>query len=291
MKLTKPAQAVGLRSLSPVFGGPWQDPRRPSELEGRALFPDNTAQPALGKKGRRTMRWSRLLWATITGVCVLVPGSARADGLLYQLPEDGSWVRFEFQYTFKLDGMEKAGQGTGTMTMASVGKAAEGSEPCRWIEFKVQLKDVGPEQVLIRKLLIPEKYLKKGENPTEHVVRGWAKFNNEAVERAVPVHGRWPAYLAGPFQDEKKLDQELLESKLGALKCEGVTGWIQYKEGDVHMKGTFETRVNQKAPFGVMASRMQFEMKRDGKVLQTVDGTATLTDLGKDAKTILPDHN
>ena len=236
------------------------------------------------------MRWSCLLWATLAGVGVLSAGIARADGLLYQLPEDGTWVRFEAQYTFKVDGMEKPGQGSGTMTMASVGKAVEDSEPCRWIEFKVQLKDIGPEQILIRKLLIPEKYLTKGENATEHVVRGWAKFNDEAVARAVPVHGRWPAYLAGPLQDEKKLDKLLVESKLGALKCEGVTGWIQYKEGDVHFKVTFETRRHEKAPFGVVSCRMQFEMKRDGKVLQTVDATMKFIDFGKDAKTLLPDH-
>jgi hypothetical protein len=231
-----------------------------------------------------------LLWATLTGVCVLVPGSARADGLLYRLPEDGSWVRFAFQYTFKLDGLEKAGQGKGTMTMASVGKAVEGPEPCRWIEFRVRLKDIGPEQILIRKLLIPEKYLKKGENPTEHVVRGWAKFKNEAVGRAVPVHGRWPAYLAGPLQGEKKLDQQLVESKLGALRCAGVTGWIQYQEGDLHTKVTFETRLHEGAPFGVVSGRMQFEVKRDGKVQQTIDATAKLIDFGKGAKTALPDH-
>src|SRR5262245_18466861 len=236
------------------------------------------------------MRWSRLLWATVTGVCVLFPGIAGADGLLYQLPEDGSWVRFELQYTFKLHGMEKPGQGTGTLTMASVGKVVEGAEPCRWIEFKVQLKDIGPEQILIRKLLIPEKYLKKGENATEHVIRGWAKFNNEAVERAVPVHGRCPAYLAGPLQDEKKLDQQLVESKLGALECEGLTGWIRYKEGDLHTKVTFETRLHEKAPFGVVSCRMLFEVKRDGKVQQTIDATAKLSDFGKDAKTALPDH-
>src|SRR5262245_9889194 len=236
------------------------------------------------------MRFYLLVSATVIGVCLLYPGISRAEGLLYQLPEDGSWVRFEVQYTFKLDGMEKPGQGTGTLTMASVGKAVEGPEPCRWIEFKVQLKDIGPKQILIRKLLIPEKYLKKGENPTGHVVRGWAKFNDEAVERAVPVHGRWPAYLAGPLQDEKKLGRQLIESKLGALKCAGVTGWIQYKEGDVHMKVTFETRLHEKAPFGVVSSRMQFEMKRDGKVLQSVDATLKLLDVGKDAKTALPDH-
>src|SRR5262245_3407124 len=117
------------------------------------------------------MRSSLSFWATTIGASVLCAGMARADGLLYQLPEDGSWVRFEAQYTFKAEGMEKPGQGTGTLTMASVGKVVEGSEPCRWIEFELKLKDIGPEQVLIRKLLIPEKYLKKGENATEHVVR------------------------------------------------------------------------------------------------------------------------
>src|SRR5262249_45897375 len=159
-----------------------------------------------------------------------------------------------------------------------------------WIEFKLHLKDSGMEHTLIRKLLIPEKYLKRGENATEHVVRGWAKYDHEAVARAVPVHGRWPAYLAGPLQDERKLGKQLVESKLGALMCEGVTGWMQYKEGDVHMKVTFETRLHEKAPFGVVSCRMQFEMKRDGKVLQTVDATLKLTDFGKDAETALPDH-
>ena len=236
------------------------------------------------------MRHSRLLWATTSVVCVLSTGIAHAEGLLYQLPEDGSWVQFDAKYTFKTDGMEMPGEGTGTLKMASVGKAIEGSEPCRWIEFDVRLKDSGPEQILIRKLLIPEKYLKKGENATEHVVRGWAKFNNEDVQPAVPVHGRWPAYLAGPLQDEKKLDQQLVENKLGVLNCDGSTGWIQYKEGDFHTKVTFETRLHEKAPFGVVSCRMLFEVKRDGKVQQTIDATAKLTDFGKDAKTALPDH-
>src|SRR5262249_5549019 len=214
-----------------------------------------------------------LLLATIIGACVPCPGIARADGLLYQLPEDRSWVRFDARYTFKLDGMEQAGQGTGTLIMASVGKALEGSEACRWIEFKIHLKDSGMEHTLIRKLLIPEKYLKKGENPTEHVVRGWAKYDNEDVARAVPVHGWWPAYLAGPLQDERKLDKQLVESKLGALECEGVTGWIEYQEGDLHTRATFETRLHEEAPFGVVSSRMRFEVTRDGKVQRTIDAT------------------
>jgi hypothetical protein len=234
------------------------------------------------------MRISHLLLATIIGACVLGPEMARADGLLYQLPKDRSWARFAFQYTAKADGTEQAGRGT--MTMASVGHVREGSEACRWIEFEMRLKDGETEHIWIRKLLIPEKYLKQGENPTEHVVRGWTKSDNEDVERAVPIHGRWPAYLAGPFKDERKLDKQLVESRLGELQCEGVTGWIQYKEGDLSTKVKFETRLHEKAPFGVVRSRLQFEVTRDGKVQQTIDATLELTDFGTDAKTALPDH-
>src|SRR5262245_32953204 len=49
------------------------------------------------REERWKMRFSLVLAAFI-GACVLCPGIARADGLLYQLPEDRSWVRFDVQY-------------------------------------------------------------------------------------------------------------------------------------------------------------------------------------------------
>lgn len=233
------------------------------------------------------MRVSLLLWVVFISVCLADPVISSAEGLLYQLPEDGFWVRFDVQYKFNSEGLEQAGQGT--ITMASVGKTFESSEECRWIEFKVQLKDSGTEHTLIRKLLIPVRYLKKGENATEHVIRGWAKFDNEGVERAVPVHGRWPAYLAGPFQDEKKLDRQVVDGKFGRLMCEGVTGWIEFTEGDVHTKVTFETRLNEKAPFGVVSTRMLFEVKGAGPPY--IDATAQLADFGKGAESLLSGYN
>jgi hypothetical protein len=225
------------------------------------------------------------LWgAMLVAVGLLAPGICTAEGLLYQLPKDGSWVRFAVQYTYKSAGLELAGQGT--IDMASVGKIFEGSEECRWIEFNLHTKDSEGEHTLIRKLLISTKYLKKGQNATQHVIRGWAKYDSEDVERAVPVHGRWPAYLAGPFQDEKKLNKQLVDSKLGPLMCEGVTGWIQFTEGNIHTKVTFETRLHQKAPFGVVSTRMVFEVTTDGS-RYTIDSTAQLTDIGNGAESSL----
>jgi hypothetical protein len=46
----------------------------------------------------------------------------------------------------------------------------------------------------------------------------------------------------------------------------------------------------EKAPFGAVSGRMQFEVEHDGKVQQTIDATAKLINFGKDAKTALPDH-
>jgi len=112
---------------------------------------------------------------------------------------------------------------------------------------------------------------------------------NEAVERAVPVHGRWPAFLAGPLQDKKKLAKQLVDSKLGPLMSEGVTGWIQFTEGNLNTKVTFETRLHEKAPFGVVSTRMVFEVTGDGPP-HTIDTTAKLTDFGRDAQSTLPGY-
>ena len=48
------------------------------------------------REGRRKMR-SSLVLAAFIGARVPCPGIARADGLLDQLPEDRSWVRFDAQ--------------------------------------------------------------------------------------------------------------------------------------------------------------------------------------------------
>jgi hypothetical protein len=231
-----------------------------------------------------TMVAPRLSRGLLVAFGVLAPALGAAEGLLYQLPKDGSWVRFDLQYSYKSPTLELAG--TGTLYMASVGQVVEGSEECRWIEFDVRLKDSEGEHRLIRKLLIPTRYLKKGVNPTEHVIRGWAKFDNEDVEAAVPVHGRWPAYLAGPLQDEKVLDRQPVSSKLGSLVCDGVSGWIQFREGKINTKVTFETRLHKDAPFGVVSTRMFFEVTSDSPPY-TIDSTATLVEVGGGAQSIL----
>ena len=140
------------------------------------------------------MRTLRIL--TALTLVSLITGTARADGLLYQLPKDGSWVAFDFQTT---SGMKLSLQGA--LYMASVGQTTEGDDLCRWIELKWEATtNQGAEYTFLFKLLIPEKYLKKGESPLNHVVRVWRKSGDGDVRELEPsrIAGRLNRWLAGP---------------------------------------------------------------------------------------------
>src|SRR6267142_7092712 len=113
------------------------------------------------------MRWSTLVALTL----VLGASSARADGLIYRLPEDGTAVRFAMDFKVTHNGMEEAA--TGELVQRSVGKVDVDGKPCRWIEFKFMIDKGGQQFNMISKVLIPESALKAGENPGAHMVRGW----------------------------------------------------------------------------------------------------------------------
>ena len=212
----------------------------------------------------------------------------RAEGLFYQLPDDGAWARFDVRYTFRMSGQEQPGQQA--LTMSSVGAAREQSEECRWIEFRLEAREGDADRLWIRKLLIPTRYLKAGENPTLHVIRGWTRQDDGPIEPAVPVHGRWPAFLAGPLQDMKTLPPASVDTSLGRQMSEGVSGWIEFTEGKLHSKVTFETRLDPKAPFGVVATRMLFDVSGEDAPY-TIDAYARLAEMGTGAQSALPRHH
>ena len=217
---------------------------------------------------------------------MLAAPSALAEGLFYQLPPDGSWARFEAPWTYKAG--DQTLTGTQTLWMASVGEITENGERCRWIEFRLDAVEAGVKKFWIRKLLIPVRYLRRGENPTAHVIRGWTLQEDRGVEPAVAVHGRWPAFLAGPLEDRHVLPSATVKTSLGELSAEGETGWIAFDEGKTHSKVSFETRLHPTAPFGVLESRIIFEVTGEGGPY-TIDSRATLVATGTGAVTGLPD--
>ena len=233
-----------------------------------------------------------LCMATLTALLTLPAATARADGLLYQLPEDGAWVRFDMEVARERGGEQMTIKGS--MAMSSVGQTTIEGEKCRWIEVEMRMKRGEDERTFITKLLIPEKHLKKGEKPLDHVVKAWQKQGaGEARELKDPYSsnaGPLPAFLSGPLKDPKELDKELVESKLGKLQCAGLTGRAEFKQGQTDAKVTFHTRLHEKAPFGVVTCRMVYTGEREGQPPRSVTVTLKLTEVGDKATSKLPDR-
>jgi hypothetical protein len=243
-------------------------------------------------------------------ILALAAGAAQADGLLYQLPKDGAWARYEMEIAAKIE-MEIEGkideqemEASGSLRMASVGRTTEKGEPCRWIEVNLETKmktGEGKERVdkRIAKVLIPEKYLKKGESPLDHVVRAWHRRENggpgrEPRQLEDPKDANQtplPIVLAGPFKDVQQLEEVVVESKLGKLSCAGLTGHMEFKmRGDSTMQIKMENRLHPKAPFGVVSSRWIMQGTSDGGPAVEMTWNLKLSELGEDAKSELPDQ-
>ena len=209
----------------------------------------------------------------------LTAATARADGLLYQLPEDGAWAQFEVRITNRAGSTR-----TAQITMRSVGRVQE-NEACRWIELKLPIE----ESTQVVKLLVPEKYLKEGQAPLDHVVRGWRKLGDEVPVTLTNPHTFWLlVLLPGPLDNVKKLDREVVESKLGRLECEGLTGRTHVKEEDGYEEDlAYTIRRHPKAPFGVVSCRFECKVLFGGKLKDVVNFQLKLTDFGKEAESEL----
>jgi hypothetical protein len=97
--------------------------------------------------------------------------------------------------------------------------------------------------------------------------------------------------LPGSLTDAKKLPKKTIDSKLGKLECEGHTGTSTLEPGqDYKSEVTYETWVHDKAPFGVVASQVTSKTYHNGDYLREFTMTLRLIEVGKGAKTELPDN-
>ena len=222
---------------------------------------------------------------------------AGADGLLYQLPMDGTWATYDVVVKTRIDGHDMNIRQK--WRIASVGNVSEGGEPCRWIEFK---KDTKIESEFFPHtdheawtLLFPVKYLAKGESPMAHFLRGWHQFEKYAPEKITkPVEGRSTLLrliLSGPVKDTRKLEPVEVTSKLGKLSCEGVQGTVEVvlKTG-IKSKNTFMNRLHPRSPFGVVAGH--WALDRSGEETNSPPATLeiTLADFGDNASRQIPNE-
>jgi hypothetical protein len=223
-----------------------------------------------------------------------VTPTARADGLVYQLPADGTSVRYDTEVTF----VNSSGQQNmlkGSLSISSVGQTTVDDEKCRWIEFKNLTKTDQGERIVIGKVLIPEKDLGKGKSPGDHLIRGWIKQGD--METAItdlksqPGRMMLVGYLAGPAPNAKELDETEIDSALGKLKCAGVSGDQEFQRDSGSLSINFENRLHEKAPFGVVSATWKFERKTNGQTMGSGTVKMTLAEVNTTALTELPGKN
>ena len=116
------------------------------------------------------MKWPCLFGGML--ICLSAALPAHAQGLVWSLPEDGDWVRYEGTYS-QLVRRPNSPQGDlqlewrRYLTIKSVGEEmAEYNgemQPCRWLEFKTEtgkttegVLDAGPGGIRMYKVLVPE---------------------------------------------------------------------------------------------------------------------------------------
>lgn len=141
---------------------------------------------------------------------VVAVSDVHAQGLIWNLPPDGSWVRYEGTYS-QLVRRPNSTEGdltlewTRHLTIKSVGTSEETVDnevvPCRWLEIKVvtaqpaALLEPGPGGNRIYKILVPERSILGRVNDDANiivsfipVIRGYRKIGVEepqAIESGV----------------------------------------------------------------------------------------------------------
>jgi len=204
----------------------------------------------------------------LTALAVVACASqARGDGLIYQLPPDGGWVRYRYAEEGEVrlpatNDKERAGatkntpslpfKSSGSLRLSSVGQVIVDGEPCRWIELKFEVEigaklpdskaaKLAPKKEtrrIVVKLLIPEKQLAAGADPLAHVRRLYFKDGDRSVELIEDDKAKqyeidrfrpvFPKPAAKTAQLERQTG-EVLETGLGKLKCEKLTFVSDYE--------------------------------------------------------------
>lgn len=257
---------------------------------------------------------SRVLVSVMLVWCLYF-GQTRADGLIFQVPADGTWARFDAKEDAEHkvnDGPSKKASVIGTMTVSSVGQLTRNKQPCRWIELKAESKTEGVNPKTVLKMLIPEEYLKRGHDPLSHSLLTF--FNPKAgdAKKAPSVEShidkgfnriqyeidRFRPRFPVPLDAAKSMKRETVETPAGRFEdCEVIAGSSKYDgpllaDGRGVFSGTYRIVLHPKAPFGVVSLQGALEGREFSartEASMTIKSSLTLAAVGKDAVSALPD--
>jgi len=234
---------------------------------------------------------------SIVIACLIVPLAAtqraRADGLITQLPDDGSWAEFELKLTLTENDQKR--EHSAYLRLSSVGQVEHQGAKCRWVELQVsRTEPPTPDEIL--KILVPEESLKSGKVTAASLIRGWRKPADEDAteldkDRPRLKIGPLAMLLSGSLSDSPKPEKEDVEVEgLGSLACEKTTGKhdLPMSPSD-NLPADITLWRNSKGAFGTVKLRVHIVDKRSDRERDGVF-EAVQVKSGKDAKSAMPDR-
>jgi hypothetical protein len=219
----------------------------------------------------------RTLCSLFCMILALNPGGLRADGLICRLPSESTRVRYDLESTTELepDGPDVPGLATpkttsirGAITLSSVGRTRIDEQECRWIEIGREIPAQEVKSVL--KLLIPERYLVRAEDPFSHILRmdNWNRGGivkepeqiKDEPRKRYEIE-RFRGFFPEQLRDARSAGKRVIRTPLGPIECEGRVGNAELKPsplfpgtgGEWAWKGTIEVWENDRCPFGVVS--------------------------------------
>lgn len=199
--------------------------------------------------------------ALLLSAMFYMSATAHGDGLIFQLPADGTWAEFSGDGTAFVElelpkqilaGMDERGKQwiadmsgeqaiRSTIRISSVGGENYSRRACRWIELSGASTVTNKKTAHIQstdtqsiKMLIPELYLQRGHDPLDNAIfTFWNSkdadlagiANEKGFDRIRYEIDRFLPLFAPSLRDEKRLPIETIKTPAGEFRdCEVVSG-------------------------------------------------------------------
>ena len=231
----------------------------------------------------------RAIWprVSVVSLCLLWADSVQAQGLIHQLPPDGTSVRFQVAVTRKVPGGQSASQAA-EVAVSSVGVAKAADGDLRWIEISLRL----PKQTQLLKLAIPEKHFGKGQDPFAHITRAWLKRDDAEPEQVEPERARRAVavFLVPHFGELSGEGTETLDTKIGKLECNVREGKATTKFDDTTLESSGRFWLNSQVPLGWAQLELHRRAVSGGELVRETTSRFTIAEVGRRAVSQLPDR-
>jgi hypothetical protein len=226
-------------------------------------------------------------FACLLCLCLAWAESASAQGLIHQLPPDGTSVRYSVAVTRKGPGGEASNVAV-DVTVSSVGVLKGSDGDLRWIEISLRL----PEQSQLLKLAIPEKRFGKGQDPFAHIARAWLKRSDAEPEQVEPDRARRAVavFLAPHFDKLTGEGSDTLDTKIGKLECTVREGKTTATFDNTTMESTGRFWLSSQAPFGWAQLELHRRSMRGGELVRESTSRFTIAEVRRQAVSALPER-